>query len=220
MRLAAQHDLLNARAFFHVDDLRFFPAKIVPRTLHCVVVDASGSMRAAWGHVLDLGKFNNQSIINELQKDALAQLPPATRALLRIAAHAYRRRQDWALIHFGANAVTLVNAPHRAHAGEALAASGIRAAGSSPIAQALALAERTAAIYKRRHAAQAPSAPTPRLVLWLISDARFAPPPVPQGMDAIVVVDAQPVRARQLGFAQSLAQHWGAIYWGNEIIVF
>lgn len=198
---------------FDFSDLRFQPHTPRPQWLHCVVLDASGSMRRAWGEGENFFVFND--LLHRMSAaDAMGRLPLPQQRLLAIAAHAYRGRAHWALIRFGAGGAALLDAPRRAHAPQLLPTARLHVGGGSPVTQALELAAQTMARYQRRICA--PSQQTAlQTVVWLITDGRFRTLARPLHDAHIVVVDAEPAGPRRLGGAQRLAAAWGAGFWGG-----
>lgn len=161
--------------------LRYRPPPAGSQTLHCLLLDCSASM---------------------LRSRRLAR---AKGLLLAWTAALYRRREKLLVIGFAGEQARLVQPPGKAVAFNEGWIAAIAGGGATPLAAAVALADRVLARRRRR-------VPNERIALWLLSDVRVAPlPPRPQQADFCTVIDFDE-GPHALGRALQLARAWNADY--------
>lgn len=123
--------------------------------------------------------------------------------LLRWSEQIYHQRGELMVIGFSAGQARLLCKPQKARLSSHVWIDAIGGGGGSPVAAALALAERTLAKVRR-------AAPGKRIGFWLLSDGRFDPlPACPPPADFRVVVDFDNA-AVPLGRAARIARLWDA----------
>jgi magnesium chelatase subunit ChlD-like protein len=151
-------------------------------TLHLVLLDTSGSMRQ--GGRLALAKGYAAQVLEQ----------------------AARTGEHVALLCFGGQGVEVLVAPGPARRAAAARVQQRGGGGGTPLAQALAAAEKMMAQHRRVRGNQG-SANT---VLWLLTDGRTQDrPAAPHGAAHTVVVDFEDPR-RALGRCAAWAARWGA----------
>jgi len=169
----------KGRAPLQARDLRYRPQPVGSNTLHCVLLDMSASMLR--GEKLALAKG----------------------CLLALTESFYRRREHLAVIGFSGNEARLLQAPAKATAFNADWIRPLRGGGGTPLASAMALAER---LLQRARSASSGQL----LSVWLLTDGRFAALPArPRLADSCQIVDFE-TEAIALQRCRRLAQDWDA----------
>jgi magnesium chelatase subunit ChlD-like protein len=155
--------------------------------LHCIVLDTSGSMR---------------------QQGRLALAKGHVALLLEQAA---RQGDDVALLSFGGRGVELLLPPGRARASASQRVRPLGGGGGTPLAEALAEADRLLQRTARAAPGQAGGRPVERW-LWLLSDGRtLEQPQAPRAAQQLVIVDFDDPH-KPLGRCAAWAARWGAAH--------
>jgi magnesium chelatase subunit ChlD-like protein len=155
--------------------------------LHCIVLDTSGSMR---------------------QQGRLALAKGHVALLLEQAA---RQGDDVALLSFGGRGVELLLPPARARASACQRLRPLGGGGGTPLAEALAEANRLLQRATRAAPGQAGGRPVERW-LWLLSDGRTREQPqAPRAAQQLVIVDFDDPH-KPLGRCAVWAARWGAAH--------
>lgn len=119
---------------------------------------------------------------------------------------AVRRRQQVSLLSLTGGRVLLLTSPQparRAHAGKL---TTLGSGGGTPVAEAVALADRLIARSRREQ-------PALQATLWLLTDGRTLQMPQPPTAAAhVVIVDFDRSESRVPGRASRWAEAWGAHY--------
>jgi magnesium chelatase subunit ChlD-like protein len=150
-----------------------------PSRLHLIVLDTSGSMQRG------------------------ARLALAKGYTARLIEQAARAGEHVALLAFGGQGVQLLLPPGPARASGAGRVRPLAGGGGTPLAAALAQADRLAAQALRRGVGGA--------CLWLLTDGRtLASPPAPQIAQQVIVDFDDPLRPA--GRCPAWAAAWGADY--------
>lgn len=157
--------------------VRFRPQPAGTRVLHCVLLDMSTSM---------------------LKASKLAQ---AKGYLLALSEHAYRQRDEIAVIGFSGQGAHWVQQPAKANALGAQWIAPLGAGGGTPLHAAMGLLEPLLNQQARQGSV---------VCTWLLTDGRFVQVPSrPAHLQQCVVVDFDSQYVA-VGKCQQLAQHWGA----------
>ena len=160
------------------EHLRHQPVHAAVPTLHLIVLDASGSMR---------------------QGGRLALAKGYAARLIELAA---RAGDDVALLSFGGAGVELLVPPGPARAAGAARVRQCGGGGGTPLAQALAMAERLLAGPSARGRREA--------TLWLLTDGRTLEQPEPPSIAGHIVIIDFDHPGRPIGRCAAWAQRWPA----------
>lgn len=163
------------------EHLRRRPAALRIRRLHCIVLDTSGSMRRHGR--LALAKGHAALMIEQ----------------------AARLGDDVALLRFGGQGVELLLPPGPARAAGSQRLRPVGGGGGTPLAEALAQADRLLRRTLRRGASNGPT----ECWLWLLTDGRTLEQPLPPAAQHLVIVDFDDA-GKPLGRCAAWAARWGA----------
>jgi magnesium chelatase subunit ChlD-like protein len=165
--------------------LRWREPKAKPCTLHLLLLDTSGSMRHG------------------------GRLARAKGYAAQVLEQAARTGDHVALLCFGGQGVEVLVPPGPARRAAAVRVQQRGGGGGTPLAQAIAAADKLMAQHRRVRGTSASAAST---VLWLLTDGRtLEQPRAPQGADQLVVVDFD-VGKVMVGRCAEWAARWGAEY--------
>ncbi|MEO7887682.1 MAG: VWA domain-containing protein, partial [Polaromonas sp.] len=161
------------------EHLRRQPVALRAGRLHCIVLDTSGSMR---------------------QRGRLALAKGHATLMIEQAA---RQGDDVALLRFGGQGVELLLPPGRARASGSQRLRPVGGGGGTPLAEALAQAER---LLQRALRVGGPT----ECWLWLLTDGRtLEQPQAPLTPQHLVIVDFDDPK-KSLGRCAAWAARWGA----------
>jgi len=166
------------------EHLRHQPVALRSSRLHCIVLDTSGSMR---------------------QRGRLALAKGHAAFMIEQAA---RQGDDVALLRFGGQGVELLLPPGRARASGSQRLRPVGGGGGTPLAEALAQADRLLQRTLRTNRLKGPT----ECWLWLLTDGRtLEQPQAPRIPHHLVIVDFDDPHTR-LGRCAAWATRWGAAH--------